>query len=110
METAEDLVLDLELGAHGELGSLLDCEGLVLEGVLAAGSGEVNGDGIAAGRVHGQGQNDADSGVVGVRDVGATTETEGLLVSLQGLIASILREEVLALSSLGFGGVAWEKR
>ena len=99
VETAEDLVLDLELGAHGELGSLLDCEGLVLEGVLAAGSGEVNGDGVAAGRVHGQGQDDADSGVVGVRDVGATTETEGLLVSLQGLIASVLREGMLALSS-----------
>ncbi len=40
VEAAEDLVLDLELGAHGEFGTLLDLEGLVLERGLAAGLGE----------------------------------------------------------------------
>lgn len=89
VQTAEDLVLDLELGAHGELGALLDLEGLVLEGRLAAGGGEVDGDGVAAGGVHGQGQDDADAGVVGIRDVGAAAETEGLLVPLERLIAGI---------------------
>lgn len=48
-------MLDLELGAHGELGILLDLEGLVLEGGLASGSGEVDGDGVAAGGVQSEG-------------------------------------------------------
>lgn len=88
MQTAKDLVLDLELGDHGELGVLLDSERAVLESGLAARSGQVDGDGLAAGGLHGQGEDDADSGVVGVGDVLAA-KTEGLLVSLQRLIAGI---------------------
>lgn len=82
-------MLDLELGAHGELGALLDLEGLVLERLLAARGRELDGDGIAAGRVHGQGEDDADSGVIGVGEIGATAEAKGLLVSLEGLVAGI---------------------
>lgn len=82
-------MLDLELGAHGELGTLLDVEGLVLEGGLASRGREIDGDGRTSGGVHGQGENDADSGVVGVRDVGTATKTEGLLVSLERLIAGV---------------------
>lgn len=54
VKTAENLVLDLELGAHGELGTLLDVERLVLEGGLASGGREIDGDGRATRRVHGQ--------------------------------------------------------
>lgn len=89
MQAAEDLVLDLELGAHGELGALLDLEGLVLERGLAAGGGEVDGDGVAAGGVHGQGEDDADAGVVGVGEVLAAAEAKGLLVPLQRLISGV---------------------
>lgn len=89
MQTAENLVLDLELGAHGELGALLDLEGLVLERLLAAGSGQVDGDGIAVGRAHGQGEDDADSGVAGIGEIGAAAEAKGLLVSLEGLVLGI---------------------
>lgn len=82
-------MLDLELCAHGELGTLLDLEGLVLERLLAAGSREVDGDGVAAGRVHGQGEDDADSGVAGIGDACAAAETKGLLVSLEGFVFGI---------------------
>lgn len=53
VKTAQNLVLNLELGAHGELGTLLDLERLVLEAALTAGSGEIDGNGWATGRVHG---------------------------------------------------------
>jgi hypothetical protein len=89
VKTAKNLMLDLELGAHGELGTLLDVERLVLKGGLAAGGREIDGDGRTAGRVHGQGEDNAHSGVVGVGDVGTTAETEGLLVSLERLIAGV---------------------
>lgn len=89
VKTTENLMLDLELGAHGELSTLLDVEGLVLEGGLASRGREIDGDGRTTGGVHGQGENDADSGVVGVRDIGTAAETEGLLVSLERLIAGI---------------------
>lgn len=89
MQTAENLVLDLELGAHGELGALLDLEGLVFERLLTARGGELDGDGIAAGRAHGQGEDDADSGVAGVGEIGAAAEAKGLLVSLEGLVTGI---------------------
>lgn len=82
-------MLDLEGGTHGELGTLLDLEGLVLEGLLAAGGGEVDCDGVAAGGLHGQGLDDADAGVVGVGDGVASSETQGLFVSLEGLIVGV---------------------
>lgn len=74
MQTAENLVLDLELGSHGELGSLLDLEGLVLERGFAAWCGEVDGDGVAAGGIHGEGLDDANAGVVGIGKVFAAAE------------------------------------
>lgn len=89
MQTAQDLVLDLELGAHGELGTLLDLERVLLEGLFAAGDREVNGDGVAARSLHGEGVDDADTGVVGVGDVLAAAKAEGLLVALEGLVAGI---------------------
>lgn len=89
VQTGQNFVLDLELGAHGELGTLLDLEGLIFEGGLGACGGEVDSDGVSAGRVHGQGKNDAHSRVVGIRDVGTATKAEGLLVSLEGLIAGV---------------------
>lgn len=89
VQATENLMLDLELGAHGELGALLDLEGLVLEGALAAGAREVDGDGVAARRVHGEGEDDAHARVAGIRDCGAAAETERLLVTLEGLVARI---------------------
>lgn len=53
MQTAQDLMLYLELRAHGELCALLDLKRLILHGVLGAGLGEVDGDGLARGGVHG---------------------------------------------------------
>jgi hypothetical protein len=95
VETAKNLVLNLELCAHGEFGTLLDVEGLVLEGGLAARGRKVDGDRRASRRVHCQGENDTDSGVVGVGDVGTAAETKGLLVSLERLIAGVWRIEML---------------
>jgi hypothetical protein len=89
VKSAENLMLDLELGHHGKLGVLLDPEGLVLEGVLATGCREVDGHRIAAGGLHGQGEDDADAGVAGIGQVIAAAETEGLLVALERLIAGV---------------------
>ena len=36
MQSAQNLMLDLELGTHGELGSLLDLEWVVLQAFLGA--------------------------------------------------------------------------
>lgn len=89
VQAAQNLMLDLERGRHGKLGALLDLEGLVLEVLLASGSGQVNGDGVAAGCVHRQGEDDADAGIVGVGDVLAAAEAERCLVSLEGLVAFV---------------------
>ncbi len=90
LQTAEDLVLDLESGPHGELGSLLDLERVVLEGGLATGGREVDRHGRPAGSLHGQGEDDADARIALIREVpAATAEAERLLVSLEGLIAGV---------------------
>lgn len=89
VQAAEDLVLDLEVGHHGELCVLLDAERLVLERVLASGGRQVDGDGVAAGGLHGQGEDDADAGVAAVRQVVAAAEAKGLLVALEGLVAGV---------------------
>jgi hypothetical protein len=39
--------------------------------------------------VHGEGDDDADAGVVGVGDVLAGAQSEGLLVSLERLVAGV---------------------
>lgn len=83
-------MLDLELGTHGELDALLDLEGVVLEGLLRAGGGKVDGDGVTAGRAHRQGEDDALAGVVGVRDALSTSpESKRLLVTLERLVFGI---------------------
>lgn len=82
-------MLDLELGAHGELDALLDLEGFVLERILTSSFGELDSNGRPAGGVHGECMDDADSGVGGIGEVLATAEAKGLLVSLEGLIAGI---------------------
>jgi hypothetical protein len=82
-------MLNLKFSSHVELGALLDLERLVLKGVLGAWSTKVNGDRWTALALHGQGQNNADAGIVGVRDRLATTEAQRLLVTLKRLIIGI---------------------
>lgn len=87
VKATQNLVLDLELGHDGELGTLLNLEGLVLE--IARGR-QVDSDGRSAGRFHAKLEDNANSRIVGVGDGGATAaETEGFLVSLEGLIAFV---------------------
>lgn len=62
-------MLHLELGCHAELDALLDLEWLVFESGLGALGGEVDGDGWAAFGVHGQGEDDAVTGIVGVGEI-----------------------------------------
>ena len=89
MQTTKNLVLHLELSAHGELGALLDLERLFLEALLASGSRQVNSDGVAAGRVHSQRDDDTDAGIVGVGNVFAMAEAERLLVALERFVTGI---------------------
>lgn len=76
VKAAKNLMLDLERGNHGELGPLLNLEGLVLECELTPGLGEVDAYGITAGTLHSQGEDDAHSRVRGVGKVGTATEAE----------------------------------
>lgn len=82
-------MLDAEGHAHGEFGPFLDLEGLVLQSLLAARAREVDSDGVTADRVHGQGLDDANPRVARVGQIFSTTETQRLLVSLQGFVVGI---------------------
>lgn len=89
LQAGEHLVLNLEASRHGELGALLDVEGLVLERGLGALGGEVDGDGRPAGGVHGEGEDDAVARVGGVGERGAGEQAEGRLVALEGLVVGV---------------------
>lgn len=82
-------MLDLEFGDHGELGSLLDLERLVLQCGLCALGGEVDGHWWAAGGLEGEGEDDALAWIVWIGDGWSGGETEGGLIALKGLITSI---------------------
>jgi len=69
VQTAEDGVLDLECAAHDKLDALFDPKGLALERLLAAGNRKVDSNGIASERFHGQGDDDAESGILRVGEV-----------------------------------------
>lgn len=88
-------MLDLELSSHAELSALLDLEWLVLERLLRSLLREINGDWRTALRVHGQGEDDADAGVVWIRDgLSAGAEAQRLLVTTKGLIALVYVQSV----------------
>jgi len=82
-------MLNLELGDHGELGTLLDLEWIVLQGALGALGGEVDGDWWAASSVHGEGEDDAMAGIGRIGEGRASEETKGGLVALKGLILGV---------------------
>ncbi len=82
-QPADNLVLDLERDDHGELGSFLDREGLVLQRSLAAGGRQVDSDGWTARRLQRERLDDAGARVVGVGQVLAAAQPEGLLVALE---------------------------
>lgn len=46
-------MLNLELDNHTEFAAFLDLEWLVLESCFATLGGEINGDGVASGGLHG---------------------------------------------------------
>ena len=82
-------MLDLELGAHGEGGALLDLERVLFEVLGAAGSREVDHHRGAARRLHGERLDDAHARVVGIREIGAAAQAERLLVALERLVALV---------------------
>lgn len=93
LQATQDLVLHLELGRHVELGALLNLERLLLQRSFGALLGQVDGDRRSALGLHGEGEDDAVSRVVGVGDRGAPRgETQGGFVSLQGLVFGIWTE------------------
>lgn len=69
VQATEDLVLDFELSAHGESGTLLDLERLVFETVFASRGGKIDRDGVASRRIHGESLDDTDTRIVGVGNV-----------------------------------------
>lgn len=89
LKARENLVLDLELGDHGELSSLLDLEWLVLQGGLGSFSREVNGHWWAAGSLQGEGENDALAWIIWIGDGWSGGKAKGGLVALKRLIVGI---------------------
>ena len=89
LKAREDLVLDLELGDHGELSSLLDLEWLVLQGRLRSFSREVDGHWWAAGSLQGEGENDALAWIIWIGDGWSGGKAKGGLVALKRLIVGI---------------------
>lgn len=91
MQTTQDVVLHLERSRQVELDAFLDLKGLVLERREGVGGREVEDDGVAADRVHGKRQDDAVTGVVGVRKVfgSGDAESERLLVALERFIFGV---------------------
>jgi len=90
VQTRQNLMLHLELRSHVELGTLLDLERLVFESLLCILGREIDGDGWLTFGIHGEGEDDAVAGVIGVGEVlAAATETERLLVALHGFIVGV---------------------
>jgi len=90
MQTAQNLVLDLELGTHRELRSLLDLEWVVLQALLGAGGRKIDDYVGTAGGGHGERENDAVSGIGGVADVLAiAAESERFFVALEGFVIGV---------------------
>lgn len=89
LKARENLMLDHELGDHGELSSLLDLEWLVLQGGFGSLGGEVNGHWWAAGSLQGEGENDALAWIIWVGDGWSGGKTKGGLVALKRLIVGI---------------------
>ena len=84
-------MLNLELRSHGELSSLLDLEWVILKSLLGASGGEVDDHVGTAGRGHGEGEDDAVTGVGGIAEVFTTAaETKGFFVALEGFVVGIL--------------------
>ena len=69
MQPRQNLMLNLELRRHGELCPLFDLEGVVFQSGQSTRGTEVDGDGGAVGRVHGEREDDAEAWIVGVREV-----------------------------------------
>jgi hypothetical protein len=87
VQTAQNLMLHLELCRHVELGSLLDLEWLVLERLLGARGREVDGNRVTALGVHGEREDNADTWVVWIRDgLATTTKSERFLVPAERLV------------------------
>lgn len=101
LQTAKNLMLNFEGDNHGELGALLDLERVVLKSGLAARLGDINGDRRAVRRLHGQRLDNADTLVIGIREILATTQAKGLLVSLERLIVGIYIANQLELQFIG---------
>lgn len=89
LQTAKNFMLNLEGDNHGEFGALLDLERVVLKSGLATRLRDIDGDRRAVRRLHGQRLNNADTLVIGIREILATTQAKGLLVSLKRLIVGV---------------------
>lgn len=89
LQTAEDLMLDLEYGLDAEIGPLLDRERLVLQPVERARSGQVDDDIIAALDLQCQRLDDAFSRVVRVGNRRAGVQAQRRFPPVQGLVVLV---------------------
>ena len=79
-------MLHSENSLHTKLCAFLDSEGLVLEGIKCAGSGEVNGDVGTSFDLESKGLNNAFARVVFVRDGIASAQAEGSFPAIERFV------------------------
>ena len=84
-------MLDAETSFHAEGGTLLDGEGLLVEGFQGPGLRQVDHDVGAAFDFQAQGEQDHFAWVVGVRDGVAAAQTEGLFPLAERLVILVCR-------------------
>ena len=97
VQTTQDLMLDFEFGAHREVGTFLDLEGLLLQVLQSSRLRKVDDDRLAAGRFHRQGKDNAYARVIGIRQVLAVAQAERSLVALEGLIVLIYTKATVSM-------------
>lgn len=86
-------MLDAEAGLHAESSTLLDGEGLLVQGLESTGLGQVDNDVGAAFHLETEGDQDDFPRVIRVGDGLAATETERLFPLAKGLVVLVCGNE-----------------
>lgn len=94
LQAGEDLVLDLEADLHAEGSALLDCKGLLGQGIDGSGVLQIDDNVVAALDLEAEGEDDALAGVVGVGEVLARSQAERLFPLAKGLVILVCRASV----------------
>lgn len=95
LQTAENLMLNLENDLDAESSTLLDREGLVLELFERTRGRQLNHDVVPAFHLQGEGLDDALPRVIRVAEGRAGVQSQGSFPAVQGFVVLVLRWDML---------------